>query len=146
MAVGSAHGSPIRRVVIVLLGCLGAFIALMGFGLAVQNAQCGCVAQGTPPWAWSLAPVLVILAGVGVIGCAAFLEFFPRPNFRSYLGVVVVVAAAVESAVVLGTSDHLIVAPNVGALVPVTAAVVVLLPLAILVLWMSDVRGRAETR
>lgn len=131
---------PWALVVIVLLGALGTETALMGYSIVLQNLACRC--QAPPAWAWHLGPTVVIVGGIVLVECAAFLAAFPRLGFRGHVGVVAVVAAAVESAVVAGTSYHTTEFPNLQALAPLTAAVAVLVPLAIVALWEVDVRGR----
>ncbi len=127
------------------LGALGGFILLMGMGLVIQNVDCRCVVSGTPEWAWLLAPVLVVVAGVVVIGCTAFWVRFPSLGFRRNTAIALIAAGAIESAVVLGTSRAFIVAPYEQAFIPLTAAVLVVCPLTVLALRMFGGRGRAAT-
>ncbi len=144
-----AYPAPRRNRVVggllLTLGVLGGFILLMGIGLVVQNVDCRCVASGTPEWAWLLAPVLVAVAGVVVIGCAVFWVRFRSLRFRQNVAVALIAAGAVESAVVLGTSRAVILAPYEQAFMPATAAVLVVCPLAVLAFRMFGGRGRAAT-
>ncbi len=138
----SVRRNPVAFGLLVLLGALGTFIAFMGFGILVQNLGCRCVAYGTPLWAWHLAPVLILLAGMAVVDCALFLALFPRLGFRGRVLTAIIASAAIELAVVLGTSWSLTYFPNPQPLVPVTAAVVVLLPLTLIAL--REVEGQTR--
>ncbi len=129
-------------VLAVLLGMLGVWVAVMGVGVLVQNVGCQCVAAGTPGWAWFAAPVAIILAGVVVAGCAAFVAFAPRLPLRRQVGVALVVAAATEAAALLGSSYALVYGPNRGVLVPFTIALTLLLPAVLLTLRARDARVR----
>lgn len=141
----SVRRNPVVLGLLVLLGALGTFIAFMGFGILVQNLGCRCVALGTPLWAWHLAPVLILLAGMAVVDCAVFLALFPRLGFRGRVLTTIIAAAAIELAVVVGTSRSLTFLPNQQPLVPVTAAVVVVLALAVVALREVELRRRAVT-
>lgn len=143
MAHDGVRRNPGALGLLALLGALGAFIVLMGFGILVQNLGCRCVTLGTPLWAWHLAPVLILLAGMAVVDCAVFLALFPRLGFRGRLLAVVIAAVAIELAVVVGTSRSLTFLPNQQPLVPVTTALVVLLPLVVVALREVERRRRA---
>lgn len=130
---------------LVMLGALGAFIVLMGLGILVQNVGCGCVVAGTPEWAWLLAPVLVIVAGGIVLGCAVVWFRTPSPEFRRNATMSLIATAAVECAALLGTSRALTPTPNEAVLIPVTAAVVVVAAVAVLGFRAFGARGRPLT-